>query len=268
MYAPRLAMITASRQDRTRGQGQMGVSELVVIRHGESTGNAAAAEAKGAGAEVIVIDRRDADVPLSPLGVEQAQALGEGVRGLLADDRPALVWSSPYVRAVQTTEIALAAAEAELPIAIDERVRDRELGVLDLLTTKGVASRFPLEAERRRWLGKFYHRPPGGESWADVALRIRSFLADLDHAPDGTRALVVAHDAVVLLFRYVCERLSEQQVLDLGAADPVRNVSITRLERRVDRSWRLVRFNDVSHLEERGAPVTVHRGEPDGRARH
>jgi probable phosphoglycerate mutase len=53
------------------------VTELWLIRHGESTGNAAAAAAKAASAEVIVIDERDADVPLSPVGV-QSEALMSG----------------------------------------------------------------------------------------------------------------------------------------------------------------------------------------------
>jgi broad specificity phosphatase PhoE len=101
-------------------------------------------------------------------------------------------------------------------VRLDERLRDRELGVLDLLTWKGVVNRFPGEAERRRWLGKFYHRPPGGESWADVVLRVRSFLRDLEAVPDGTRAVIFCHDALVLCFRYVCEGLDEGQILDIG----------------------------------------------------
>src|SRR5688572_31393696 len=35
---------------------------------------------------------------------------------------------------------------------------------------------FRSQAEFRRLLGKFYHRPPGGESWCDVILRLRSAL--------------------------------------------------------------------------------------------
>src|SRR5215204_5863970 len=119
----------------------MTVAELILIRHGESTGNAAAAAANAAQAEVIVIDQRDADVPLSPAGLQQAQALGAGLREALADERPTMIWSSPYIRAVQTAEVALEAAGVSLPIAVDERLRDRELGVLDLLTTIGVANR-------------------------------------------------------------------------------------------------------------------------------
>jgi len=119
-----------------------------------------------------------------------------------------------------------------MPLVVDERLRDRELGVLDLLTRRGVEARHPDEAVRRRWLGKFYHRPAGGESWADVVLRVRSVVADLVATCRGERVLVVCHDAVVLAIRYVCEGLSEAAVLELQIVDPVKNVSITRLEHR------------------------------------
>jgi broad specificity phosphatase PhoE len=241
------------------------VSELVVIRHGESLGNAAAAEAYANDAEVIEVGSRDADVELSPTGVEQATALGRGLEPLLDDDVPTLIWSSTYVRAQQTAQLSLEAAGIGLPVRLDERLRDRELGVLDLLTWKGVVNRFPGEAERRQWLGKFYHRPPGGESWADVVLRVRSFLTDLASLPEGTRVVVFCHDALVLTFRYICEGLTEAEVLDIGAATPVKNVSITRLQRGSD-GWVLKTFNDVSHLEQSEAPVTQHPGDVDAEA--
>jgi broad specificity phosphatase PhoE len=132
------------------------------------------------------------------------------------------------------------------------------------LTTRGVENRFPLEAERRRWLGKFYHRPPGGESWADVALRLRSFLAELASDPSD-RAVIVGHDAVVLLLRYICERLTEQEALAIQADSPVRNGSITRLVRRTGEGWTLADYNDVHHLHQQGVEVTEHRGEVDER---
>jgi broad specificity phosphatase PhoE len=241
----------------------MGVAELILIRHGESLGNAAAAQAYAEDAEVIQVGARDADVELSPVGREQAEALGRGLKPLLTDGVPTLLWSSPYVRAEQTAVLSVAAAGAEAPVRLDERLRDRELGVLDLLTWKGVENRFPLEAERRRWLGKFYHRPPGGESWADVALRVRSFLRDLDAVAAGdSRVVLFCHDALVLIFRYVCEGLSENQVLDIGVQTPVKNVSLTHLGRTSDGGWEVRLFNDVSHLEASDAPVTQHPGDP------
>ncbi len=36
--------------------------------------------------------------------------------------------------------------DLDRPIRVDERLRDRELGVLDLLTMQGVKARFPQEA--------------------------------------------------------------------------------------------------------------------------
>jgi len=240
------------------------MTQLILVRHGESTGNVAAAQAHAALAEAITMDVRDADAPLSPTGAEQARALGRGLRHLEPALAPTRVWCSTYVRAQQTAELALAASRLDLPIVIDERLRDRELGVLDLLTSRGVEARFPMEAARRRWLGKFYHRPPGGESWADVMLRVRSVLSDLVAAEPGERVMVVCHDALVLAFRYVCEAMSETQVLDVQLADPVKNVSITRLERRDgERAWTLLAYNDVSHLTDTAVPVTSHPGERD-----
>lgn len=235
--------------------------ELILVRHGESVGNVAAARAYSDEQEVIDVACRDADVPLSETGAEQSRGLGDGLRALPAP--PDVVWCSPYVRAQETARIALESASLDLPIRLDERLRDRELGVLDRLTMRGIRARYPDEAERRRWLGKFYHRPPGGESWADVALRLRTLIPEMDRVADGQRVLVVCHDAVVLLIRYICEQLGEEDVLELTSGKSVRNVSITRLERVDEHRWVMRGFNDVTHLQDESAPVTEHSGAPD-----
>jgi broad specificity phosphatase PhoE len=237
----------------------MALTELWLVRHGESMANVAATRAELEGADVIPIDIRDADVPLSPTGEEQAEALASW----LAGDRPTIdaFWVSPYLRARQTLGIALGDSYPSAVIAVDERLRDRELGILDLLTRQGVARLHPGEAERRRHLGKFYHRPPGGESWADVALRLRSFVRDLLEAP-GESALIVAHDAVVMVFLYLMLRMEEAQLLEFAADHTVLNASITRIVRTPD-GWAVAQFSDVEHLQSEGAPVTVHPGSPD-----
>lgn len=231
-------------------------TELIVVRHGESLGNVAREDAEAVGAETIDLGTRDADVELSDTGRRQARAVGAW---LAADPqrRPDAVVSSPYVRARDTARLALEAAGIALPVDVDERLRDRELGVLDRLTSSGARVRHPEEAARRRELGKLYYRPPGGESWADVVLRLRSLLRDLD-AYDG-RVLVTTHDAVVLLLRYVTERMSEQHLLELAASGSVPNGSITRFVRADDgRGWRTAEVNAVGHLEDAGVEVTTH----------
>lgn len=228
----------------------MSVSELLLIRHGESLGNVAAARAHDSGAHEIDVPTRDADVELSPLGRRQAAASGAALADLAEAALPQVLVVSPYRRARQTAQLACTHAGLELPERVDERLRDRELGVLDRLTFAGVAARFPDEAERRRWHGKFYHRPPGGESWADVALRLRAWLADVDRDFHAARLLVVSHDVVIALLRYVCEGLDEQQVLDLARDTPLQNASLSRMVREVDGSWRLVTYDEVSHLRD------------------
>lgn len=236
-----------------------GALELTLVRHGESVGNVAASRAAAAGAEVIDVDVRDADVPLTDTGQQQATAFGRSLAELDGQAAPESVWCSPYLRARQTARTALDTAGLELPFRVDERIRDRELGILDLLTGAGVAARFPEEARRRRWLGKFYYRPPGGESWADVALRLRSLLADIDRLESGRRVLVVAHDAVILLFRYVCEGMDEEQLLQLAGTASVGNASVTRLTRPSGLGlWTAADFNRREHLREHGASVTEH----------
>lgn len=234
----------------------MGANELLLVRHGESAGNVAANLATSAGAETIEVPARDADVELSENGLEQARALGAWLRELPGGRTPQAVWSSPYRRASDTAAVALTEAGLELPVRLDERLRDRDLGITDTLTWAGVQARYPEEARRREWLGKFYHRPPGGESWADVALRIRAVLADLERQDDHQRLLVTCHDVVILIFRYVCEGLDEAGVLDIARTHGVRNAAVTRLVRD-DSSWRVADYNLDGHLTGRGAPVTA-----------
>jgi broad specificity phosphatase PhoE len=233
---------------------------LCVVRHGQSTGNVANDTATAAGAEIIEIPERDADVPLSPLGREQAEAVGAWLARLDPDQRPGVALSSPYLRTVQTARIALAAAGSDAPaLAVDERLRDRELGILDLLTAHGVLTRFPEEAARRTRLGKFYYRPPGGESWADVALRLRGVLGDLRREHPAGRVLLFGHEAIIFLLRYLIEGLGEAELMEIARGTVLANTSLTIWES-VDGGLGLVGFNRADHLRREGTPPTK---EPD-----
>ena len=246
----------------TQAVQEAGAVELLLVRHGESEGNVAATEARLAGAEVIDVPARDADVNLSGTGQEQAKALGTALARIAEEFRPDAVVSSPYARALQTAEIAVETAGWATKVRTDERLRDRELGILDRLTRLGVEKRYPDEVERRSWLGKLYYRPPGGESWADVALRLRSVLDELNNLGSGHRVMLVCHDAVIMLFRYVLEGMSERELLDLAASTSILNASITRYVRPSGEGpWTLESFNVADHLTEQGVEVTEHAGD-------
>jgi 2,3-bisphosphoglycerate-dependent phosphoglycerate mutase len=234
-----------------------------LVRHGQSQGNVARDAADESGAHEIDIDMRDVDVQLSALGIEQAKAAGRWFAALPRDERPEIILSSPYVRARQTAEIickAGALAGGPARTIIDERLREREFGIFDRLTTSGIRHRFPEEAAHRRRLGKFYHRPPGGESWADVILRLRSMLNTINLHYCGRRVLIVCHQVVVLCFRYVLEELDEAQILDIDRQSEVLNCGIASYEFDHDAKGvcvpELSLWNYGAPLEAEGAPKT------------
>lgn len=236
---------------------------LWIVRHGESAGNVAAREAEAAGRQVVDVGLRDVDVPLSQLGEAQARALGRWFASLAEDERPEVVLASPYLRAQHTADLLLetaGSALADIERAIDERLREREFGILDRLTPHGVATRHPDQAEFRRILGKFYHRPPGGESWCDLILRLRSALDTIGLRHGGRRVLVVTHEVVVLCFRYLLENLTEQEILAIDRQGDVANCGVTEFaferSRGKDGALVLRRYNLTIPLEAEGTPVT------------
>ena len=221
---------------------------LWLVRHGESLGNVADAAAQEAGAGHLQLDIRDPDVPLSDTGRAQAEALGRRLARLPEEKRPTAALSSPFARALTTAQ--LATAGLGIRVRTDERLRERDFGAFGGMTRAGIREQFPDEAQRRDLLGKFYYRPPGGESWADVALRIRSLLATEALRHDCERLLVVAHQAVIWVFRYVLEELTEQELLAVDREEQVANASVTRYELDVAGDLRLVAFNEVEHLDD------------------
>jgi 2,3-bisphosphoglycerate-dependent phosphoglycerate mutase len=240
---------------------------LYIVRHGESAGNIARDAALKAGEPVIDLEFRDVDVPLSELGKRQSIALGRWLGALPADQRPNIVLTSPYLRArhsagliVKTAEMA----EDSYSLIVDERFREKEFGILDRLTAVGVKDKYPEQAEFRRLLGKFYHRPPGGESWCDVILRLRSATEMISREYCGERVLIVCHAVVVLCMRYILEHMTEAELLAVDKKAEIANCAVTLYEHDPNLgprgSLRLKRYNFVAPLEEAGAPVT---SEPD-----
>jgi broad specificity phosphatase PhoE len=237
-------------------------ARLWLVRHGQSAGNVARDAALREELHRIALDGRDMDVPLSALGQRQSQALGDWFSRRPEAERPEALLCSPYRRALQTAQLFREAggAAGDEPICADERLREKEFGILDGLTASGIAQAFPDQAEYRRLLGKFYHRPPGGESWCDVILRLRSVLDTVSLHYAGRRVMIVCHQVVVLCLRYIIEHLDEAGILKIDAEARVGNCSLT--EYRFDPGQgasgglSLVRYNDATPLAQEGEART------------
>ncbi|HEY4304442.1 MAG TPA: histidine phosphatase family protein [Gemmatimonadaceae bacterium] len=233
---------------------------LWIVRHGESAGNVARDAATLGGLELIDIAERDVDVPLSQLGHTQAAALGSWFAALPEESRPNVVFTSPYLRARETLDYIVRAGGVDTsdPPRIDERLREKEFGILDRLTRRGIEQRFPAQAAARDRVGKFYHRPPGGEAWTDVILRLRTFAdtISLHYSRPGCRVLVVAHQVIVLCMRYLIEEMDEATILAIDARGDVANCGVTEYELE-DGTLAMAKYNFTAPLEREGAPVTA-----------
>ncbi len=148
---------------------------LHIVRHGESLGNRAG-----------VLQGSRIDEPLSPRGVQQAEALA----ARLAPAPIEQLFTSPLIRARQTAEMIGASRAA--PITVDPDLLEFDWGIwcgrpLDAAMEREVA------AMRARWRsGEVDAGPEGGESPAAVSRRAARFLARLREARIA-HALVVAH---------------------------------------------------------------------------
>jgi broad specificity phosphatase PhoE len=220
------------------------------VRHGRSVANEVFARAENPGSEDASVAGRDADVDLSPRGLAQAATLARWARHQNEHDLPELIVCSPYLRTRRTLEVLLAALPEDhpliqVPVRWDERIRDREMGILELLTPRKIARDHPDEAARRQRVGDYYYRPPGGESLADVGLRVRQVVRELQTSRTK-RVLLIGHDATILMLHAVMIGLVDGDLLDWSREHPVPNVSVTCWHER-DGLWTLRSYADTTH---------------------
>ena len=196
-------------------------SHLVILRHAESERNVARAAAMETEALEYGGMIRDVDVRLTARGRDQALATGQGLAQLpFHFDR---IFASPYERTLTTAHLVREQLKYSVDVTWEERIREIEFGILDGVTKAGIQHKYPDEWARKQRLGKYWYRAPGGESYPDVALRLHSFLGTLTRDFRGKSVLVVCHSVVVLLFRRLLERMTEQQLLEIDS-DPQQEV--------------------------------------------
>jgi broad specificity phosphatase PhoE len=203
-------------------------SSMVLVRHGESLLNVEKRKLKTIPTEeqglFVTLPARDMDIPLTERGIKQAKDVGEKLKKY---PRFNVAFVSPYKRAKQTAHIIFNKLGYKPKIVYDERIREKDFGMFDRFTQKGIQKYFPTEFDRKKLEGKYYYRSPGGENYPDVSLRIRSFLDTLIRDYSKERVLIVAHSVVILMFRKTLQRLSEKEVLSIDQRKDLKNCALT-----------------------------------------
>jgi broad specificity phosphatase PhoE len=144
------------------------------------------------------------DVPASAEGLAQARGLAAAIGEVGA------VYASPLRRAVSTAQ----AAFPERTPRVDARLGERRLGSWEGLEKEALRHRAP-----EAFIGEFLdlrHTPAGGEPIEALCVRVRDFLEELSAADESAPALVVSHNGVIRVMRYLLRRCE----LDEASATP------------------------------------------------
>lgn len=199
---------------------------LVVVRHGVTDWNR---EGRFQG---------HLDPPLADDGQLEARLAARRIAGDPAL-RPARIVASSLARAAQTAE----AIGAAVGVAVDPDPRLMEIGQgewegrthADLAVSDAARYRAWREATGIR-------QPPGGETVASAAWRLRALLDDLSDGPWPT--LVVSHGGTIRVLAGLLFGLADGRSWGLD----VDNASIGVATGMAGSYWRLERWNDTLHL--------------------
>lgn len=201
-------------------------TRVLLARHGQTDANASMVfQGQGGG-------------PLNAEGRAQADRLaarlvGKGV---------SVVVSSDLERAVQTAGIV--AARLDLAPSQDPALREIDVGAWSGCSLDEVKVRFP--EEYARWHAGDDLRRGGGETYAELARRMREVVVRIAESNAGRTVLVVSHGAAL--------RALASDVLKIAPPGPkslvgMRNTALAELAPE-DGGLRLVSWNDAAHLEE------------------
>ncbi|MFA6518078.1 MAG: phosphoglycerate mutase family protein [Candidatus Shapirobacteria bacterium] len=142
------------------------------------------------------------DAKLTPLGIDQAKALGL----MLKDKKINLAITSRLSRAQDTLKEVLVYHPECQQIIIDDRIIERSYGDLAGQTHADTIAKYGQE-QFDKWHRGWNDKPPGGESFADVEIRVQNFIDDLKSRISnlGTNVAISAHGNSIRLFRKIME---------------------------------------------------------------
>ena len=177
-------------------------NSVYLIRHGQTTWNRAG-RLQG-----------QADSPLTLLGTQQAEAIGETLKVIIGAEKY-VFWSSPLGRTKQTTSIICDTIGFRYEeVVFDERLVEITLGDRDgYKSWKALFEDFPEDMARREkdpW--NFFH--PNGESSQMVQERLRPFIKKICDL-DGLH-IIVTHGVVSKIIRGMYLDLTPEEVFSLG----------------------------------------------------
>ncbi len=139
---------------------------------------------------------------LTPLGIKQAQALGQ----MLKDKRIDIAYTTRLTRAADTLKEVLKFHPECQQTIIDDRMLERSYGDFAGKAHADIIAKYGQEAYDK-WHRGWEDRTPNGESFADVEIRVKEFIDMLKQKYSGTdtNIAISAHGNSIRLFRKIME---------------------------------------------------------------
>jgi 2,3-bisphosphoglycerate-dependent phosphoglycerate mutase len=200
-------------------------TRLCIVRHGETDWNA--------GQRI----QGHIDIPLSAVGHAQARATGNALK----DEGFAAIYSSDLTRARQTAEAT--AHLARIPPQIVPELRERHYGIFEGLTYTEIVARYP-EAYARHKAREPRFAPAGGESLADLAVRLNQIFDTIVRRHAGSAVAIFTHGGVL----DILYRRAVGQPLHTPRDFAIPNTGINWIEASGDH-WTLLSWAERGHLE-------------------
>jgi broad specificity phosphatase PhoE len=203
-------------------------THIIIIRHGQSQGNA---EGRFGG---------HTDTPLSPRGRRQAETTAKA----LALEKFDAIYSSDLPRAIETaTPLARLTG---VPLETTEALRERSVGVMESLTFEEAAELHP-EQYQALLRHDFEHVLLGGESYRQTLDRASRKLDEAIERDKGGRLVLFAHTGTIcILILHLLGALDAPELKPVWIATA--NCGIARFEVRDDGFVRVLAINDTRHL--------------------
>ncbi len=212
---------------------------LVIVRHAESVWHKYAKNGRSRAKKIPASLKGVPDhmTPLSGEGYRQAEETGRALAKMFTEFET--VYHSPWLRTTETAKTIVEAFPEPQRGRMKERLfrnlflteqdfGDLDAGVRDPEELKKLYDKF---ARDRELIGKFYAKPPNGQSWHEECKDTHHFL-DICFRPNrhGQKLLIVTHGVTKQTFRYHLERIDEEKLVELYQADKNKNCGVSHYE--------------------------------------
>jgi broad specificity phosphatase PhoE len=202
-------------------------TRFIILRHGESKANK----------ECFCGGR--IDVPLTELGVMQAQAASE----YLKNEKIDAFYSSPLQRANKTARIA--AKPHNKAVTVIEDLREIDRGILEGVPFDEIWAKYPKEAEILFHRDAFFYIE-GAETVDDATKRVCKVFYELAEKHLGETVLVGFHGTVLRCLLSGVFNVKKENVEEVFPLS--KNASITYLDYE-NGAFKLVEYGKAEHLE-------------------